>query len=88
MAEKKRVLISDKDAARLTKALIELKDWEKAKAAALPDVDPKVLDKGWKKFCFEKAGLKLEGADAAEKAAVEKAAAEKKTGAKPKDPLA
>lgn len=80
----KRTLINDQESSRLVKALMDTKDWEKAKTA-LPDVDPAALDKGWKDYAFKKAGLDPE------KAAAEKAAAEKKTGGggKPvKDPLA
>lgn len=67
----------------LAAALKETGDWEKAKAA-LPVVDPKSLDEGFKAWAFKQAGIDLAKYEAREKARRE--AAEKAEQKKP-DPL-
>jgi hypothetical protein len=64
-------------------------DWDAAKAR-LPNVDPAVLDKGFKAWAFKTVGLDLDKYEAtkrSEKAAAEKAAAEAKKAAEKVDPL-
>jgi hypothetical protein len=72
----------------LVSTLAKTGSWDEAKAAC-PKVSDATLEKGFKKYAFENAGLDLAKYEAAEKAAkleAEKAAKAVKAGGKPLDP--
>jgi len=53
-----RVGIRQDERDRLVAVLAQTKDWDKAKATVI-DIDPKVLDAGFKEWAHKKAGVPL-----------------------------
>lgn len=70
----------------LAAALKETGDWERAKAA-LPMVDPKSLDEGFKEWAFKQANIDLKKYEARERSRHEAAEKAEAAGGKKPDPL-